>query len=308
MCALTSEWHFLAHSVDCRPTRCAVAPDEGERNFRSVLLRLPCSLVPTIAVLGSLAFSACATLPNGRAWGQDATATPAWQKVRAAAVNAVESPRFWVPLAGAAVLQMNGWDRRASNWARGHTPIFGSEQNAAHWSDRLRSASSIAYFATVVATPSGDDPAQWTLDKVRGIAVGFAAVGITDWESAALKKAASRERPNGQDDQSMPSSHASRSAVFTSLAERNVRAINLRDTTRAVLDFSLDALTYGTAWARVESGFHYPSDTLVGIALGNFNGAFFNDAFVGLATPNRISFAVLPLLRGAQVCIQVSLY
>jgi membrane-associated phospholipid phosphatase len=260
------------------------------------------------AVLGSLAFSACATVSNGHAWGQDATATPGWQKVRAAAVNAVESPRFWVPLAGAAILQIDGWDRRASNWARGHTPIFGSAQNAADWSDRLRSASSLAYFATVLATPSGNDPASWTLDKVRGIAVGFAAVGVTDWESAALKNAAARERPNGQDDQSMPSSHASRAAVFTALAARNVATLDLRDTARGAFDFSLDALTYGTAWARVESGFHFPSDTLVGIALGNFNGAFFNDAFLGLDRPNRVSFAVVPLPRGAQLSIQVGLY
>ena len=279
-----------------------------ERREERMRLCVGAGWLRLFALLGSLAFSACAILPNGRSWGQDATATPGWQKVRAAAVNAVESPRFWVPLAGAAILQIDGWDRRASNWARGHTPIFGSAQNASDWSDRLRSASSVAYFASVVAIPSGNDPAQWTLDKVRGIAVGFAAVGVTDWESAVLKNAAARERPNGQDDQSMPSSHASRAAVFTALAERNVRALGLRDTARGVFDFGLDALTYGTAWARVESGFHFPSDTLVGIALGNFNGAFFNDAFLGLDRPSVISFAVVPLLRGAQLCIQVGLY
>jgi hypothetical protein len=77
-------------------------------------------------------------------------------------------------------------------------------------------------------------------------------------------------------------------------------------TTRRVLNFGLDALTYGTAWARVEAGFHYPSDTLVGISIGNFNGAFFNDAFLGLEPQSsRLVFSVVPLPRGAAVSVRL---
>ena len=169
----------------------------------------------------------------------------------------------------------------------------------------MRAASSAAYFATVLSTPSGDDPTEWTLDKVRGVAVGLVAVGVTDLESLGLKNAAGRERPNGQDDQSMPSSHTSRSAVFTTLAERNVQALALSDTARSILDFGLDALTYGTAWARVESGYHFPSDTLVGMAIGNFNGAFFNDAFLNIVRPSRLSITLAPLPGGARFRVQV---
>ena len=43
------------------------------------------------------------------------------------------------------------------------------------------------------------------LDKLRGAAVGEAAIAATDEESALLKSAAPRERPNGQDTWSMPS-------------------------------------------------------------------------------------------------------
>src|SRR5438270_11608059 len=111
----------------------------------------------------SLALTGCATLPNERDWGEDATIAPGWVKVRNAAVDAVESPRFWAPLAAAALFQVGGADRKTSNWARGHTPVFGSQQNAANWSDRLRTASSFVYFASVVATPSGSDPKDWVL-------------------------------------------------------------------------------------------------------------------------------------------------
>lgn len=140
------------------------------------------------------------------------------------------------------------------------------------------------------------------LEKLRGSAVGFAAIGLTDEESALLKNAAARERPNGADRQSMPSSHTSRSAVLTQLAERNLQSLDLPPQARAALDVALDGLTYATAWARVESGWHFPSDTLVGMSLGNFNGEFFHDAFMGLprATP-RLTFAVTPLPGGAQV-------
>lgn len=242
----------------------------------------------------------CATLPNGRGWGEDATIAPGWARVGAAALDAAKSPRFWGPLAGAAVFQLDGWDRRVSNWARRNTPVFGSEQNALTWSDRLRSASSYVYFASVLATPSGDDPKDWVLDKLRGTAVGYAAIGVTDEESSLLKNAAARERPNGADTQSMPSSHTSRSAVLTQLAERNVQSLDLGPVTRTALDVALDGLTYATAWARVESGWHYPSDTLVGMSIGNFNGAFLSDAFMGLpqASP-RLSFAVTPTPGGA---------
>jgi hypothetical protein len=56
-------------------------------------------------LLGALILGGCATLPNGREWGEDATVSPGWKKVREAAVDAVKSPRFWGPLAAAAVFQ-----------------------------------------------------------------------------------------------------------------------------------------------------------------------------------------------------------
>jgi len=106
----------------------------------------------------------------------------------------------------------------------------------------------------------------------------------------------------------MPSSHASRSAVLTALAARNVQSLDLGKTTRRALDFGLTALTYGTAWARVEAGFHFPSDTLVGISLGTFNGAFFNDAFLGLEPQSsRLAFSVAPLPGGATVRVRLDL-
>jgi hypothetical protein len=35
------------------------------------------------------------------------------------------------------------------------------------------------------------------------------------------------------------------------------------------------------------------------MAIGDFNGAFFNDAFMGLPQPARVAFAVEPVHAGA---------
>lgn len=115
-------------------------------------------------------------------------------------------------------------------------------------------------------------------------------------------------RTKGQDTRSMPSSHASRSAVLTELTERNLQSPGLSRTTRRVLDLGLDAITYGTAWAWVEAGLHFPSDTLVGISLANFNGALFDDAFLGLATGRAgPALSLIPLRHGAALQVRLQL-
>ena len=263
-----------------------------------VLLRLA-------SLCGLLALTGCAALPNGRNWGEDATVQPGWQRVGHAALAAVSAPGFWLPLAGAAVLQINNWDHRVSSWARRETPVFGSQQSATEWSDRLRSASAYAYFATVAVTPGAEQPGPWLHDKAQGLVVGAAAIVVTDEESALLKRASARERPNGQDEESMPSSHASRSAVLTELGRRNMQWVEVSREVRGVIDTGLTALTLGTGWARVEAGFHYPSDVLVGMAIGDFNGAFFNDAFMGLPQPARLAFALEPVPAGALLRVRV---
>jgi hypothetical protein len=226
--------------------------------------------------------SACGTLPSGGIWGDRATIRPGWARVREAAVEAAKDPWVWAPAAGAALFQIDDWDRRTSDWARTHTPVFGSPSNADDWSDDLRSASAIAHYVTIAATPGGDDAGDWLLAKGKGTLTQLAAVAVTGGMTKALKSAASRERPNGVDDESFPSGHTSNSAVHTRLAAENLRSMDLSPGVRTSLDVGLDALTIATGWARVEAGQHFPSDTLVGMAIGNFVGSFVNRAFLGL--------------------------
>ena len=215
--------------------------------------------------------------------------------MRASAANAARDPWVWAPLAGAAVLQIDDLDRRTSDWAREHTPVFGSQRNAENWSDDLRTASVVAHYATLLATPSGDDFGDWLANKARGTLVDVAAVSSTVVITRSLKTNVGRTRPNGEDDESFPSGHTSTSAVHTRLASRNLRSIDMPAGARRTLDIGLYALTIGTSWSRVEAGWHFPADTLVGMALGNFMAAFVNDAFLGLdPAATSISVAATP--------------
>ena len=250
----------------------------------------------SLALLAVLNVCGCATLPNGRTWGEDATYRPGWERIKESALDAARDPWVWAPVLGAGLLQIDDWDRKVSDWAREETPVFGSQQEAEDWSDDLKSASGIAFHASILATPSGPDPADWLLNKARGYLVEGAAIWLTSRTTQALKDATDRERPNGLALQSFPSGHTSASAVYTQLASRNLRSVELPEDVRRGLDYGLEALTLGTSWARVEAGWHFPSDTLFSMALGTFLASFFHDAFMGLDTepPMDLSVALAP--------------
>jgi membrane-associated phospholipid phosphatase len=221
--------------------------------------------------------------------------------VKASAVDAVKSPWVWAPLAGAAVLQVDSWDEDVADWASDETPVFGSPETAGDWSDGLRTASVVGYAASVLATPSGALDGDWLLAKAQGAAVGAGAFAATAGVTTGLKSLTSRERPDGSDDESFPSGHASTAAVFGALTVRNLQSIDTSPAMRTTLEIGAGAITAGTAWARVEAGRHYPSDVLVGIALGNFMGAFFTEAFLGLEPGARFAFSAEPTRGGALV-------
>ena len=243
--------------------------------------------------------SACVTLPDGSRWGVGATLTPGWERVGTSAAHAARNPWVWAPLAGAAVLQINSWDEDVADWATDESPVFGSVRNAEDWSDGLRDASVVGYAASVLATPSGELDGDWVGAKARGSAVGVGAFLATAGITSGLKSLVSRERPNGVDDESFPSGHASTAAVFGTLTVRNLQSIEISPALRTTFGVGAGAITAGTAWTRLEAGAHYPSDVLVGVALGNFMGAFFTEAFLGLEPGARLSFSAEPTRGGA---------
>jgi membrane-associated phospholipid phosphatase len=258
------------------------------------------------SILTCACIAGCATLPDGRRWGDDVTIAPGWDRVRDAAARSARDPWVWAPLAGAAGLQVGSWDRKISRWAMRETPIFGSQAHATTWSDDLRSVAVVADAATVLLTPSGEDAASWLQDKAKGYAVDLTAASAAIGTTRLLKTAAGRTRPSGADNESFPSGHVSIAATYDRLAARNLEYIDLTPFARQGLVYGLDALTLGTAWARVEAGAHYPSDTLVSIALGNFSANFFKNAFMGAASERQQQVAVVPSHGGFMLHWQLS--
>jgi membrane-associated phospholipid phosphatase len=252
-----------------------------------------------------LLLAGCTTLPDGSRWGANATITPGWQRVGEAALDAARNPWVWGPLAGAAILQIDSWDEDVSDWAHDSTPVFGSESNAADWSTGLQVASVAVYVSSVLATPSGEVDGDWFAAKAKGTAVGLGAFAVTSGVTSGLKSVVSRERPDGSDDDSFPSGHASTAAVFDTLTVRNLKTIDMSPALRTTLVVGTGAITAGSAWARVEANKHYPSDVLVGVAIGNYMAAFFTDAFMGLAPDSRLGFSAEPAPGGAMLRVDV---
>ncbi len=200
----------------------------------------------------------------------------------------MSSPHVWIPVGTALLLQIDDADKELSDWAIENTPVFGSANNAADASDMFKSSSMAIFGATALATPSGNQPNEWALSKLKGIGVQSIALGLTEGTTTMLKTTTERTRPNEADDRSFLSGHASTTAARCMLAYKNTDHLQIPGWSKTALKTGCVIIPYGTGWARVESENHYPSDVLIGIALGNFFGAFINDAFIGIDSADEL--------------------
>jgi hypothetical protein len=260
----------------------------------------PLRVLLAIALI-SIPVTGCGTLKNSRGWGQDAICPVDLKRVPRAAYNALFDLQTLIPAAGAAVFGASNLDKKVSNWASDHNPIFGSKDNADKASDYLLIPLYTETLLTTLVTPSGDDPKNWTYWKMKGIAVEGLSLGATFGATALLKEATNRARPDESDDKSFPSSHSSNAFANATLSNRNLNAIPLPKEARLPLQAGNIALATFTAWARVEAQKHYPSDVLAGAALSHFLTAFILDAFLGLPEDMRFGIVIIPLKRGGKV-------
>lgn len=240
---------------------------------------------------------------DGSRWAERSTFSVGWSRVGDAALQAAKNPWVWAPLAGAAVLQIDDWDERVSDWAYDSNPVFGSQKSAQNWSEGLVAAASVGYLASLFATPSGSYGTDWWSAKWRGGMVGLGAIAASSLTTEGPKHVVNRERPDGNET-GFPSGHASLAGVADTLTVRNLRAIPMGEGTRTALSAGAGALTFATDWARIEAGAHYPSDVLVGMSMGNFFGLMFTDAFLRDGLSERVAFAIEPMQRGEQLVWQ----
>ncbi len=244
----------------------------------------------------------CSTHPTRGNWGEGATLTPGWNRIKRAAYNSATDPKTWSPALGAAVFSIGDLDEEVSEWAVDHQPLFGSD--AEDWSDDLRTTTTVAWVATAFAASSGGD---WALNKTKGMGVQLAAIGVSDSIVDGLKDLTDRERPDKSNNGSFPSAHASMAATRAALASRNLEYIDMPDGARTALDIGLYTVALGTGWARVEAEKHYPSDVLAGVAIGNFVATFINDAFLDPARLDGPLVSAQALPGGGVILVQIPL-
>ena len=190
------------------------------------------------------------------------------------------------------LLQIDDADEAISDWAYEDTPIFGSNDTATDASQMLNAFSFAAFGATALATPSGRRSEGWPPSKLKGIGIQTSALLLTLGSTELLKATTERTRPNEEDDKSFPSGHTSTAAANSMLACRNTDLLRIPVWSKNTLKTGFFILPYATGWARIEGGHHYPSDVLFGAALGNFFGAFINDAFLGVDSPDDLQLVL----------------
>jgi len=220
---------------------------------------------------------------------KDATFLPSYRRVRNSAKKALFSLGTWLPLAGGLAIQTGNLDEELSAWAVKHKPVYGSKKNAAEMSTHFANTAKGAFVFVIAAEPIGDDGMKWATSKLQLISV---------------EQRAKRLRPNQFDTESLPSLHTSRASVYASLASWNLNYLPLSKQERFLARSGLEALRWGTGWARVETNVHYPSDVLVGAAIGNFFAVFFSEAFLGLDQSSQLRMTFAPAQNGFMVNFQ----
>lgn len=255
--------------------------------------------------IACVTLAGCGSLPSGRNWGEKAIYPFEWKRIPIAAKNAALDPLTYVPLAGAAVIAAGDWDHSISDWAVENTPVFGSVDGAKDFSDIGKNVLIAEGFSTLFLTPSGSG-SGWAWNKTKGAVVEAGGFLLTDFTTVQLKDAIGRTRPDDSGDNSMPSGHASASFAGAALANRNLDYVEMNRYARTSLKAANVALATSVAWARVEGEKHFPTDVLVGAALGNFLTRFMYDAFLGLEPDDRFSFYLEPGTDGGRAFLSWS--
>lgn len=246
-----------------------------------------------VVLMSCLVFGGCVN--GGGSWGH----APEKYDFLGAAKTAAVDPRTWIPVAGAGLLVATDVDQRWTKSLARDQPVFGDD--AADVSDDVRDLATLAYFATALAAPS-----ESVNDKLRGIGVGVATMLVDGAVSQGLKDVVGRDRPDGSNNQSLPSGHASKTASRARLAMDNLAAMDLKPWQNKIATWSLQSLAPAAAIARVEANKHHISDVLLGLALGNFVAVFMQEAFLGEGSDQAV-VGVVPVSEGLALRITVAL-
>jgi len=220
---------------------------------------------------------------------------PLWPRIQSASVAAVKQKSVWVPLASAAVIGVVDADDSISDWAVEHTPVFGSASAAEDAANQMVESLMVSALVSTLVSESDHG------DRFKSMAVNGLSLVVNQKVTRGVKGLVKRKRPTRLSDQSFPSLHTSRAFAAAEITARNLARISLHHKTKDYLQAGVYTLASATAWARLEERAHYPTDVLVGAALGSFIVGVFNEAFLREESSATLSFQ--PVRDGAAVSL-----
>ena len=230
---------------------------------------------------------------------EDPTVLPNMARIGTSLKDALFDPYIGFTAGALVVTAISGKDKKISSYATEHTPVFGSVERAKTASDIfvITSAGIAALAYTVKYLPLQEQPDQKScpVQSELGIphrlhvpvaAAEAAAVSgaLTLGTTVLLKRTTGRLRPDSTDTYSFPSAHTAAAAVANGYSVRTISGMSLPKTYSYPAYGALTALTFATAWGRVEGAKHYPTDVLAGALIGTF---FVNAAYKAFLGPYR---------------------
>lgn len=219
------------------------------------------------------------------------------EKFSRATQSAIQQPSIWAPLLAATVIAVADKDEELSDWAQEETPVFGSTQSAADASDSLVNLLVVSTAVSALFIPDQSDTTDTLSTNMKFMLVESLGLSVNSGITNALKSAADRTRPNEFDQRSFPSGHTSRAFTAANFAKYNTQQYDLDDSSKKYFDWTFNSAAIATGWARVEAGWHYPSDVLAGAAVGNVVASIITDMY--LDTNENVTVSI-QLLRDSQ--------
>lgn len=203
----------------------------------------------------------------------------------------------WTPLLAATVIAVADKDQELSDWVQEETPVFGSTQAAADASDSLVNLLVVSTAVSALFIPDESDTTDTLSTNMKFMLVESLGLSANSGITSALKSAADRTRPNEFDQRSFPSGHTSSAFTAANFAKHNMQQYDLDDSSKKHFDWMFNGAAMATSWARVEAGWHYPSDVLAGATVGNVAASIITDMY--LDTNENVTVSI-QLLRDSQ--------
>jgi hypothetical protein len=230
------------------------------------------------------------------------------RKIPATALQTARSPYVWAPSAGAAIIFASGTDRAISDWASSTNPIYGSRHRASAFSDQLRETARVTFITTsIIDLLYRFNQGNYSVSLVDVLS-DCASIGLSQGITDASKSTTDRLRPDGSNSRSFPSGHTSITATYTMLSSTSLNLQPMSPLPRKSLQAGLTTMTALTGWARIEGQHHYPTDVLVGAAVGNFVALFITNLLNEESSEPLARASLAPTIaRGVQFNLTFSL-